>query len=150
MKTKTDQSYGVIPYAKTVAGERQYFLIKQFSRWRGDSYWGFPKGHAEGGETGEQAAMRELQEETQLILENLNTVVSFDVQYDFVHEDTLIKKTVSYFLGAAATHAYTLDPTEVHEAGWFTFEEALERLTHDKSRQILKSAEEYLRLVDSR
>ncbi len=150
MKIKTDQSYGVIPYAKRVTGIREYFLIHQFSQWRGDSYWGFPKGHLDVGETPEQAALRELQEETQLILESLNNTVTFDVSYEFVHEEVLIKKTVSYFVGAAASHAYTLDSTEVHEGGWFTLKEALDRLTHEKSRAVLRSADEYLEMVDKK
>ena len=147
MQEKADQSYGIIPYAETVEGNIEYFLIKQKSRWRGDSYWGFPKGHPEANETPEQTALRELQEEVQLMLESCNNSVTFDVAYDFIHENVLIKKQVSYFLAAAASRAYTIDNREVVEAGWFSYAQALAQLTHKNSQRVLTSAHEYLSMV---
>lgn len=147
MNTKPDQSYGIIPYATTVAGSIEYFLIHQYSHWRGDSYWGFPKGHAEAGETPEQAAMRELQEETELLLVGVNTTVVFSSRYQFEHDGELIDKTVSYFLAEAASRAYTLQEEEVLEAGWFSYEAALDRLSHQKTKDLLTSVNEYLALA---
>lgn len=136
MQTKTDISYGVIPVIKK-EGEWQVFLIHQYSSFRKDSYWVFPKGHPEAGESAAATAARELSEETGIILESLDTEHLYKIQYDFVHEDTIIKKTVIFFVGYAASEAYTLQEEEVKEAGWFSFADAKERITYDGTKQIL-------------
>lgn len=148
MEIKTDYSFGVIPYIYN-EGKLEFFLINQHSsHLKNKYYWIFPKGHADEGETREQTATRELQEETQLILAALNSTVTFDIVYEFKDGDTLIKKTASFFLGQAASHAYTLDGEEVVEAGWFTYEAALERLTYQNAKDMLKSAHEYLLMTE--
>src|SRR4051812_43606629 len=66
------------------------------------SDWSLPKGHIEQGETREQAALREVKEETGVdatILEPLGEIVYFFRK----PKGTLIRKSVFYFLMQAAT-----------------------------------------------
>lgn len=143
MQTKEDFSCGVIPI-KVIDGVLQVFLIHQIS-WKGDVYWTLPKGHPEGSETPEEAARRELQEETSLDLEKLDTTRVFEQAYSFVHEGIHIDKKVSYFIGYIGNAAFSTQNKEVHDAGWYTFEEAALKVTHDCARKLLQEVLHYVR-----
>ncbi len=56
-----DESFGIVPLRRN-ANAWQVFLIQH----KHGRHWGFPKGHAESGEMPEDAAARELKEETNL------------------------------------------------------------------------------------
>ena len=58
---KYEESFGVVPVQKT-ENDWEVFLIQHIK----GRYWGFPKGHAEAGETPIESAVRELKEETNL------------------------------------------------------------------------------------
>jgi len=69
-----------------------------------DSYgnWGFPKGHVEGGETSEEAALRECREETGL--RNLRTIAPIGTtDWYFRSGRGLVHKFCDYFLLQAET-----------------------------------------------
>ena len=136
MQTQNDISYGVIPYIKE-EGVLKFLLIHQFSKMRGDTYWIFPKGHPEVGESEEETAMRELVEETSLKLASPLSEKTFTIEYDFIHEDTQTNKKVVYFLAEAASKEVVLQEEEVSEAGWFSYEEAREKITYESSKQLL-------------
>ncbi len=137
MQTKDDISYGVIPLIKIDAGEWNVFLIHQYGH-AGDIYWTFPKGHPEEGETGEEAGRRELFEETGITLASLDTTKPYKQTYSFPYKDILINKTVVYYVGIANTSAYTIQETEVQDAGWYSIEDALVKLTHEPAKKMLK------------
>jgi len=138
METKQDYSYGVLPLLLTDEGVK-VFLIHQYG-YSGDIYWTFPKGHAEAGEDPRQAALRELREETGLEVQSLVEGVSYTQHYSFKVQNELIEKTVEFFVGYAVSSVYTLQEDEVKEAGWFSYEEALQKLTFEPSKKILKEA----------
>lgn len=143
METKTDESFGVIPYI--CEGDTPLFLIvHQFSHWRGDSYWVFPKGHSEKGESPVQTATRELFEETGVQLKSVDTKHPFVITYDFHVDDTLIKKTVTFFLGEATSKKLTLQENEVNDACWCEYETAYEKITHQSTRDVLGKAKYYV------
>jgi bis(5'-nucleosidyl)-tetraphosphatase len=141
METKTDISYGVVPVHKN-DGQWRVLVIHQIS-YRGDDFWIFPKGHAEGDETPEETAKRELTEETGITDVGIDSKNSFPVAYSFVHEGVRIEKTVSYFLGIVSdTTTHISQPHEVKELRWCSWEEADELLTHQNSKDVLKAAQE--------
>lgn len=134
MTEETDFGYGVIPYIQTPHGVK-FFLIHQYG-YKGDIFWTFPKGHAEGEETPTEAALRELSEETHLALEKLYEDKYYVQEYEFTTHQSRVHKIVQYYLGRAQSEHFEIQKDEVESAGWFSASEARERLTHDIAKQL--------------
>ncbi len=144
MKTKTDEAFGIVPLYKN-GDEFEVLVLHQISH-RGDRFWIFPKGHAEGDEQPVEAALRELEEETGVTDIVLDTKQDFVMQYSFKHEDALIKKTVTYYLGYASNKETKItQPQEVVEIRWCSLDAAAELLTHKNTKNILKDVKKYLK-----
>jgi len=141
MEIKQDYSCGVIPVIKTDQGWN-VFLIYQYGS-SGDVFWTFPKGHLEAGESPLEAATRELLEETGIVA-TLREDIAFEQAYTFLYEGCQIEKKVTYYLGIASSTSFSIQEDEVQEAGWFSFEEAAQKLTHDSAKEILQSVSEAL------
>ncbi|MDB5265261.1 MAG: hydrolase [Parcubacteria group bacterium] len=87
--------------------------------------WLLPKGHVEEGETDEEAARREIAEETGLTdLELLDDLGEFTR----LPSDTFEEKTVKMFLFAAPPHALLAPTLEIKEARWVPYRELPETL----------------------
>jgi tRNA nucleotidyltransferase (CCA-adding enzyme) len=143
METINDYSYGVIPVQKN-GTIWKVFLINQIPR-QGNLFWTFPKGHPEEQETQKETALRELFEEAGIVPDQLSDEKTFTQEYSFTFEDTLINKKVVYYLGFVSTDVYVLQEDEVAEAGWYSFAEAQELLTHDIARELLTKVAVYLK-----
>lgn len=144
MATKTDVSYGVIPLRRTEVGW-EVFLINQFSKIGQNTYWAIPKGHPEKGETPQEAAKRELQEETGMTPASFLEKPSFDLHYTFEHNGDTIEKTVVFFIGIITDHEnVTLHPDEVKEGGWFSLETAVEQLDYRDMKELFLKARGYI------
>ena len=140
MAAITDFSFGVVPLYKDIDGYK-VLLVNQIGR-RGDCFWIFPKGHAEGGETPQEAAHRELTEETGVTEVKIITTPTFEVVYSFEHAGEVIDKTVVYYLGLVTdTAVHISQPQEIRELGWFTFAEALDKVSHDNTKRVLLEAQ---------
>lgn len=146
--SQQDQSYGIVPVIKR-DNEWQVLLIEQISyRGPNDKFWTFPKGHAEAGESPEQAALRELEEETDIREVTLEQRETFVMHYTFVHEGTTIQKTVFFYLGYCHSPAVTIvNPHEIASLRWCSFAEAQTLLSHDNSRQLLHEVVAFLESV---
>ncbi len=105
-------------------------------------HWDLPKGKLEQGETKEQAALRELHEETG-IGATLCDDFQQDLTYFFKHDGQLIKKTVYYFIGQAKQGDIVLSDEHIGFE-WLSYQDALERLTFDNSKEILQKVEEFM------
>src|SRR5208283_2507072 len=97
---------------------------------KGETVWTLPKGVIDKGEQPEEAAIREIREETGLsgkIMSPLDTK-----SYWFYHKDEKIKyrKTVIYFLVEYCSGDICSTCVEVDAALWFTFDEALKKLSY--------------------
>ena len=106
----------------------------------GGKRWQLPKGHLEGEERPEQAAVREVREETGVSGRVLAPLSGID--YTFVERGVRrISKHVDYFLLAyeSGTEA-DFDPKEVVSARWFPWAEAIEKLSHDNERRVAEQA----------
>lgn len=143
MESKDDYSYGIIPIQR-VGGEWQVFLIHQFSNIGKNSYWVFPKGHAKKGESPEVAARRELLEETGMVAAQLLPEPTFSLQYSFTFDGELINKTVMFFVGVIENQVVKLQASEVKEAGWYTLEEATNRLDYQDTKAMFVKIRQFL------
>lgn len=101
--------------------------------------WTIPKGHVEKGERPEQAALREVREETNLkdikILEHLG---KNDFRYR--REDNLILMTMHVFLieAYANTESHRPENNEgIKAVAWFSVKEALEYIEYDNLSKLL-------------
>lgn len=139
---KHDQAFGIIPVIRE-GDVWQVFLIHDIGS-RGDTFWGFPKGHAEAGETPLETAKRELLEETALTVSKVFKEHPIRQQYSFTLGDDEIHKAVTYFIGEVGSTSFTLQEEEVKEAGWFSFEEARQKISYDSAKAILDQAVQQL------
>jgi ADP-ribose pyrophosphatase len=102
----------VVDLTGTVA---QGALIGKQDR-RGRLLWSLPKGHLETGETAEQAAVREVAEETGIVGEIVASLGTID--FWFVADGRRIHKTVHHFLLRATGGALSDADIEVTEVAW--------------------------------
>jgi 8-oxo-dGTP pyrophosphatase MutT (NUDIX family) len=112
---------------------------------RGELAWGLPKGLIEPDETPEEAAVREVGEETGLVaiaLESLGPVTYF-----YVWEGVRIHKVVHFFLMRATGGDIADHDNEMEEVRWFGAQEALARASYRTERQVIERAVEALARV---
>jgi 8-oxo-dGTP diphosphatase len=102
--------------------------------------WGLPKGHLEDGETAEAAARREVAEETGLTgLELIGDVATID--WYFQDRRERVHKFCRFFLFASAVAETKPEAAEgISECIWLPYPEALERITYDNAREVLREA----------
>ena len=132
MAPRKEESFGIIPLRRKGADEWEVFLI-QHTRSR---YWGFPKGHGEEGESPEEAAIRELKEETNLDVVRYLQEEPLEEQYSFRADGRQIVKKVFYYI-AEVDGVVILQKDEVQNGMWVPFSEALDKVTHVEGKTIL-------------
>lgn len=109
-------------------------LIARHDR-RGRLLWSLPKGHVEPGETAQEAAIREVEEETGIrgrVLAPLGTI-----DFWFVADGRRIHKTVHHFLLEAYGGELSDADIEVVEVAWVPLAEVAERLAYADERRLL-------------
>jgi 8-oxo-dGTP pyrophosphatase MutT (NUDIX family) len=116
-------------------------LIGRYDR-RGRLRWSLPKGHLEPGETAEQAAVREVAEETGILGRVVAPLGVID--FSFVAEDRRIHKTVHHFLLLAESGELSDADGEVAEVEWVPLDEIDGRLTFSDERQLVDTARRLL------
>ncbi|MEI8328449.1 MAG: NUDIX domain-containing protein [Chlamydiia bacterium] len=135
-----DASYGIVPLT-LVDGIWKVLLIYH----KNGNHWGFPKGHKDGDETDFEAACRELLEETGVQVHTCLRDDPFVEKFRFRRKGSWVEKTVSYF-PAIVTGEIVIQVEEIRDAGWFSFPDALSRLTFDEARSICNQAQQLLQL----
>ena len=102
---------------------------------RGRTLWSLPKGHIEPGESPEEAALREVAEETGIqsaIARSLGVI-----DFWFMADGKRIHKTVHHFLFTETGGHLAPQPLEVDEVAWFAVDEVVSRLAYSDERKLL-------------
>jgi len=102
--------------------------------------WSLPKGHIEEGETPEEAALREVAEETGIQSEISKSIGVID--FWFMAGGKRIHKTVHHFLFKETGGKLAPQVTEVDDVAWFPLNEIVEKLAYpDEKKLIARSGE---------
>lgn len=117
-------------------GKHRKFLLVSSSK--NPKHWVFPKGHIESGETPESASLREVREEAGVEAEIIERLDS--------NEFKKLTKTVRvlYFV---MRYKKTTKMQEKRRIKWCSYKEALELISFDDARILLKKAEQSLMRV---
>jgi len=135
---KQEISAGVIVYSKDIKGSIIYLLLKH-----SNGHWDLPKGKIEPGENLLQTAERELLEEAGITADILP---DFQQSIHYVFTDiyhNTVTKTVTFFIGKASSQDITISSEHIDYI-WLSFEDAINRVTHENTRQLLEMAQEVL------
>jgi 8-oxo-dGTP pyrophosphatase MutT (NUDIX family) len=97
-----------------------------------------PKGHLDGDETPEEAARREVAEETGVDAELVQQLG--DVAYRYDRRGRAINKVVRFYLFAYRSGDVADHDHEIEEASWMPLEQAAERLTYAGEREMVRRA----------
>jgi ADP-ribose pyrophosphatase YjhB (NUDIX family) len=103
-----------------------------------DDTWTLPKGTPATGETVEETALREVQEETGIqarIVADLGSI-----QYSFARRGVRFNKEVRHFLMEATGGHVTLHDAEYDEARWFALTDVVARLAYVNEAEVVRRA----------
>ncbi|NJD09646.1 MAG: NUDIX hydrolase [Gemmatimonadetes bacterium] len=106
--------------------------------------WGLPKGHIEGGETPEQAAVREVGEETGLAqLEVITQLPTID--WYFRDHGRLVHKFCHFFLLEARLGEPVPQRDEgITDCQWLSLAEAVQTVSYANAREVIRVASDFL------
>lgn len=105
---------------------------------QGRLLWSLPKGHIEEGETAEQAALREVREETGIAGEIVAELGVID--FWFVAEGRRIHKTVRHYLMRRVGGELSDADIEVDEVAWVPLSDIRGRLAYPDERGLVDAA----------
>jgi 8-oxo-dGTP pyrophosphatase MutT (NUDIX family) len=138
-RARVETSSGGVVFRRSGAAV-EFLLIR-------DPYanWGLPKGHVEGGESPEQAALREVEEETGLrelaVVARLPTI-----DWYFRDRGRLVHKFCHFFL-LECEHGEAIPQLDegITECLWQPCTVALDTISYANAREVMEAAAELLR-----
>ena len=119
-----------------IIDDEKVLLIKQTK-----GHWGLPKGHVEENETEIETAIREVKEETNYDVEIISDK-RFVERYVI---DSKIDKEVVYFIAKKVGGTAEKQETEVTDIKWCNFDEAIETVTFDNLKNLLRNVFEEIK-----
>lgn len=116
-------------------------LIARLDR-RGRLLWSLPKGHVEEGESVEDAAVREVEEETGILGRVIGRLGTID--FWFVAENRRVHKTVHHYLLEATGGELSDSDVEVVKVAWVPLTQMAGRLAYADERRLVDRVAEIL------
>jgi 8-oxo-dGTP pyrophosphatase MutT (NUDIX family) len=150
--TRKESSAGGVVY-KNSGGLIQVLLIArkqpQSTRAAGrKKIWCLPKGKIEKAETPQQAAEREISEETGVAGSMVRLLG--DIYYQFISplDKARVFKNVRFFLFEHKDGEIICQDSEVEDAGWFNVDEALKMMAYPSEKAIMQKAKRACQVKD--
>ncbi len=137
-RAQQETSAGGVVY-RIECGDPLYLLIR-------DSYqnWGFPKGHLENGERAEDAALREVREETGIGDVSVRGTID-TIDWYFRFRGRLIHKVCHFFLMETAQADTSPQRTEgITACQWVRFDVATSAISYANARLVLRRAQDMI------
>lgn len=143
-----EKSAGAIIFRKE-NNETYYLLLKYRS-----GHWEFPRGHIEAGESEEQAARREVREETSI--KDLKIVPGFKEYTKFLFKKTYnlkpeekkkapwVFKLITFYVAQTIEKEVRLSEENTAFL-WLPYEQALKKLTYKPAKEVFKKANDFLK-----
>ena len=132
MELKKEKSCGCI-----IIKDNKVLLVYE----KNMNFWGFPKGHMEKEENEIETALREVKEEVGIDVK-INNKKRYVLNYNIRNE---IDKTTVLYVAVHKNDKIIMQESEIEDAKWCNFEEALNTLTFDDSREMFKQVIEDLK-----
>lgn len=136
-KARIQKSAGGVIYQ-----EREGKMYVTLIATKGGKRWGLPKGIVEKGEDSTQTALREVAEETGLEGEVVGKLGYIEYWFRSPEDKVLYHKFVDFYLLEYRSGEVKKHDWEVEQARWFPIREAIERISFDNERDILRKAKE--------
>lgn len=134
---KFERSCGAVVFTE-IEGEIKYVIVKEKH-----GTFGFPKGHVEKDESERKTALREVREETGLLVNLIKGFREKD-RFTFVYNGKTIDKSVTYFLANYQDQPLIAQETEIGKICLINFDEALNTLQFESQRRILTKANDFI------
>ena len=131
-----EKSCGAVVYTRA-EGAVKYVLVQSL-----EGFWGFPKGHMETGETEEQTALREIDEDVHLKVSIRDGFRTTD-EHAIPSKPDVIKQIV-YFCAEYDHQEPVPQDSELAAVALVTYEEAMEMFQFESSKRILREAHDFL------
>lgn len=133
-----EKSCGIVVFREE-EGKRLFLLLHY-----PNGHWDLAKGHVEEGENELETAHRELSEETGI--KNIDFIEGYREQISYIyrnHKGKISNKEVIFFL-ASTTESDVKLSHEHHNSIWLPYEEAVEKLTFENAKELLRKAKKFL------
>jgi len=140
MESRNEVSAGGVVYRREDEGIEMALAARRTRR--GELAWGLAKGAIEPGESEEQAAVREVLEETGLEVDVEADLG--DIRYFYVWEGVRVRKRVHFFLMRMTGGDVEDHDTEMEDVRWFPLRLAVKRAAYKGEREVIERAVERL------
>lgn len=133
-----EKSAGAIIFRKE--NKKIYYLLLYYEA----GHWDFPKGNIEKGERPEEAARREIKEETGIGKIKFLPGFKETIKYFYKREGKIFFKVVVFFLAQTQTQKIKIS-WEHQGFQWLPYQAALEQLTFKNAKGVLEKAHQFLK-----
>lgn len=112
---------------------------------KGKNVWVLPRGRVEENENMEDTVVREVREETGVLSRIVRKIGVVKYSYYSHIDKTYYDKEVHFYLLKISKQEKFVPNQEIQDRAWLTVEEAINKLSYEKEKEILLKALEYVK-----